>query len=161
MAVLAGGRVQLCEIKTTNKSWRSIPRSYMRQVWWQQHVLGAERTLAVATSAVRDAENGEAFLGEIEWSYGFATRLLSGDEEARLTFSGVGVYSPALFADCRPGSFPLAPLLRAAMAEGRVGGEHRPHRARSPAAFARASPPGSTSPTVRLRSSASASPAPA
>jgi len=41
--------------------------------------LGAERTLAVATSAVRDAENGEAFLGEVEWSYGFATRLLTGD----------------------------------------------------------------------------------
>src|SRR5919199_3734929 len=38
--------------------------------------LGAERTLAIATSAVRDAENGEAFLGEIEWSYGFETRLL-------------------------------------------------------------------------------------
>src|SRR6266550_2302092 len=35
--------------------------------------LGAERTLAVATSAVRDAENGEAFLGEVEWSYGFKT----------------------------------------------------------------------------------------
>jgi exopolyphosphatase/guanosine-5'-triphosphate,3'-diphosphate pyrophosphatase len=51
--------------------------------------LGAERTLAIATSAVRDAENGEAFLGEIEWSYGFATRLLSGDEEARTTFRGV------------------------------------------------------------------------
>lgn len=50
---------------------------------------GAERTLAIATSAVRDAENGEAFLGEIEWSYGFETRLLSGDEEARLTFRGV------------------------------------------------------------------------
>jgi hypothetical protein len=41
----AEGRVTLCEIKTTNKSWRSIPRSYLRQVWWQQHVLGAERTL--------------------------------------------------------------------------------------------------------------------
>jgi exopolyphosphatase/guanosine-5'-triphosphate,3'-diphosphate pyrophosphatase len=52
-------------------------------------LLGAERTLAVATSAVRDAENGEAFLGEVEWSYGFATRLLSGDEEARLTYRGV------------------------------------------------------------------------
>jgi len=49
---------------------------------------GAERTLAIATSAVRDAENGEAFLGEIEWSYGFATRLLSGDDEALLTFRG-------------------------------------------------------------------------
>ena len=53
--------------------------------------LGAERTLLVATSAVRDAENGEAFLGEIEWSYGFATRLLSGDEEAHLTFLGAAL----------------------------------------------------------------------
>src|ERR687895_579588 len=51
---------------------------------------GAERALAVATSAVRDAENGEAFLGEIEWSYGFATRLLSGEDEARLTVRGAG-----------------------------------------------------------------------
>ncbi|MGB4134934.1 MAG: YqaJ viral recombinase family protein, partial [Microbacterium sp.] len=43
----AEGRVTLAEIKTTNKSWRSIPRTYLRQVWWQQHVLGAERTLFV------------------------------------------------------------------------------------------------------------------
>jgi exopolyphosphatase/guanosine-5'-triphosphate,3'-diphosphate pyrophosphatase len=56
--------------------------------------LGAERALAVATSAVRDAENGEAFLGEIEWSYGFATRLLSGDEEAAMTLSGLGPLEP-------------------------------------------------------------------
>lgn len=41
------GRVTLAEIKTTNKGWRSIPRTYLRQVWWQQHVLGAERTLFV------------------------------------------------------------------------------------------------------------------
>ncbi|ODU78546.1 MAG: recombinase [Microbacterium sp. SCN 71-21] len=39
------GRITLAEIKTTNKSWKSIPRTYLRQVWWQQHVLGAERTL--------------------------------------------------------------------------------------------------------------------
>jgi len=45
VAVDGVGRVTLCEIKTTNKSWSSIPRSYLRQVWWQQHVLGAERTL--------------------------------------------------------------------------------------------------------------------
>jgi exopolyphosphatase / guanosine-5'-triphosphate,3'-diphosphate pyrophosphatase len=51
--------------------------------------LGAERVLAIGTSAVRDAENGEAFLGEIEWSYGFTTRLLSGAEEAELTHRGV------------------------------------------------------------------------
>ena len=51
--------------------------------------LHAERTLLVATSAVRDADNGEAFLGEIEWSYGFVTQLLSGDEEAEMTRRGV------------------------------------------------------------------------
>jgi exopolyphosphatase/guanosine-5'-triphosphate,3'-diphosphate pyrophosphatase len=57
----------------------------------EAEALGAERTLAFATSAVRDAENGEAFLGEVEWSYGFQTRLLSGDDEARLTFRGVSL----------------------------------------------------------------------
>jgi exopolyphosphatase/guanosine-5'-triphosphate,3'-diphosphate pyrophosphatase len=66
--------------------------------------LGAERTLAVATSAVRDAENGEAFLGEVEWSYGFATRLLSGEDEALLTFHGVASAGPL-----RPGTLILDP----------------------------------------------------
>ena len=42
-----GSRLELCEIKTTSHRWRSIPRSYLRQVWWQQYVLGAERTLVV------------------------------------------------------------------------------------------------------------------
>jgi exopolyphosphatase/guanosine-5'-triphosphate,3'-diphosphate pyrophosphatase len=70
--------------------------------------LGAERTLAVATSAVRDAENGEAFLGEVEWSYGFATRLLSGDEEAAMTLSGVGPLAPGtLVVDVGGGSTEL------------------------------------------------------
>ncbi len=58
------------------------------------------------------------------------------DGPARLTFAGIGVYRPALLAGWRavignaPGSeatpprFKLAPLLRAAMAHGRVTGEH-------------------------------------
>jgi exopolyphosphatase / guanosine-5'-triphosphate,3'-diphosphate pyrophosphatase len=70
--------------------------------------LWAGRTLAVATSAVRDAENGEAFLGEVEWSYGFATRLLSGDEEAELTRAGIGALSPGtLVLDVGGGSTEL------------------------------------------------------
>ena len=43
---------------------------------------------------------------------------------ARLTFSGIGVYARALFAECRPGKFQLAPLLRAAAARGLVSAEH-------------------------------------
>src|SRR6266540_3445530 len=55
---------------------RNVLVDYRREL----ESLGAERTLAAATSAVRDAENGEAFLGEIEWSYGFTTRMLTGEE---------------------------------------------------------------------------------
>jgi exopolyphosphatase/guanosine-5'-triphosphate,3'-diphosphate pyrophosphatase len=69
---------------------RNVLVDYRREA----EALGAERILLVATSAVRDAENGEALLGEIEWSYGFATRLLSGDEEAELTLRGVGELPP-------------------------------------------------------------------
>jgi hypothetical protein len=47
VAVSVTGELELAEIKTTSKPWRSIPRSYLRQVWWQQYVLGAERTLVV------------------------------------------------------------------------------------------------------------------
>ena len=63
---------------------RNCLSDYRRRI----EALGAERTLAVGTSAIRDAENGEAFLGEVEWSYGFTTRLLTGDEEAALVFTG-------------------------------------------------------------------------
>jgi exopolyphosphatase/guanosine-5'-triphosphate,3'-diphosphate pyrophosphatase len=73
--------------------------------------LGAERILAVGTSAIRDADNGEAFLGEVEWSYGFTTRLLSGDEEAGLTLAGVlsgsGVAARTLVVDIGGGSTEL------------------------------------------------------
>ncbi|MCB1793465.1 MAG: nucleotidyltransferase family protein [Candidatus Competibacteraceae bacterium] len=43
---------------------------------------------------------------------------------ARLTFSGISVLRPELFANCAPGRFPLGPLLRRAMTDGRVTGEH-------------------------------------
>lgn len=44
--------------------------------------------------------------------------------EGRLTFSGISVLQPALFTGCVPGRFPLAPLLRRAMAENQVSGEY-------------------------------------
>ena len=42
----------------------------------------------------------------------------------RLTFSGISVLCPELFAGCAPGRFSLGPLLRRAMATGQVTGEH-------------------------------------
>lgn len=83
---------------------RNVLSDYRREL----EALGAERTLCIATSAVRDAENGEAFLGEIEWSYGFATRLLTGAEEAALTLRGIGAVEPGtLVVDIGGGSTEL------------------------------------------------------
>jgi exopolyphosphatase / guanosine-5'-triphosphate,3'-diphosphate pyrophosphatase len=50
--------------------------------------LGVQEVVAVATSAMRDAENGPAFRDEIRERFGIDARTISGDEEARLTFLG-------------------------------------------------------------------------
>lgn len=51
--------------------------------------------------------------------------MLDPESGVRLTYSGIGVYRPALFASVRRGEkAALAPLLRAAIAQGRVRGEH-------------------------------------
>jgi len=50
--------------------------------------LGAERVDAIATSAVRDASNGDAFLAELRERFALDSRVLGGDEEARLTYRG-------------------------------------------------------------------------
>jgi exopolyphosphatase / guanosine-5'-triphosphate,3'-diphosphate pyrophosphatase len=50
--------------------------------------LGARQVVAIATSAVRDARNGEDFREELRSRFGVEARVLPGDEEARLTFLG-------------------------------------------------------------------------
>ena len=46
------------------------------------------------------------------------------NQGTKLTFSGIGVYSPRLFAGSRGGSFPLAPILRDAIIRKQVTGEY-------------------------------------
>ncbi len=50
--------------------------------------LGVERVVALATSAMRDAENGPEFREHLKQRFGIDPRTISGDEEARLTFLG-------------------------------------------------------------------------
>ncbi|MGM0913148.1 MAG: N-acetylmuramate alpha-1-phosphate uridylyltransferase MurU [Pseudomonadota bacterium] len=57
-----------------------------------------------------------------------ATGRVSAEGEPRLTFAGISLLDPALVAGEPRGAFALAPLLRRAMAEGRVAGHH--HRGR-------------------------------
>jgi MurNAc alpha-1-phosphate uridylyltransferase len=55
--------------------------------------------------------------------FGFASGVLDPDSPKRFTYSGLGVYRPQLFRSCRPGRFPLAPLIRSAAASGQASAE--------------------------------------
>jgi exopolyphosphatase/guanosine-5'-triphosphate,3'-diphosphate pyrophosphatase len=52
------------------------------------HEYGAERTSVVATAAIRDAPNRDELTSAIEAEAGIPVRVLTGDEEARLSFLG-------------------------------------------------------------------------
>jgi MurNAc alpha-1-phosphate uridylyltransferase len=59
--------------------------------------------------------------------FGLAGERVTADGSARLTFSGIGLYQPGLFAPVVPGTrCQLATLLRGALAQGRVSGERHP-----------------------------------
>ncbi len=73
----------------------------------------AGTALAVLTSAVRDAANGDQFADTVQHRYGLTPHILSGDEEARLTFLGAtserdpGDSTPTLVIDIGGGSTEL------------------------------------------------------
>jgi exopolyphosphatase/guanosine-5'-triphosphate,3'-diphosphate pyrophosphatase len=70
--------------------------------------LGAEKVDAIATSAVRDATNGSAFVAELRERFALSARVLDGEEEARLTYLGAASETaptvPTLVIDIGGGS---------------------------------------------------------
>jgi len=73
--------------------------------------LGAETVEVIATSAVRDAENGSAFVAELRERFALSARVLDGEEEARLTYLGATSEAlpsePTLVVDIGGGSTEL------------------------------------------------------
>ncbi len=69
---------------------------------------GAQRVAAVGTSAMRDAIGGEGFTARAAALLGVTPRVISGDEEAELTFAGaltgLGLEGPVLVFDLGGGS---------------------------------------------------------
>jgi len=76
----AGGR--LCE--------EAMQRVFATLAAYRQKMdeLACERNMAVLTSAVRDAANGAEFTERVRSQFGLDAQVLSGDEEAQLTFLG-------------------------------------------------------------------------
>lgn len=58
-----------------------------------------------------------------EGDFAFRDGAVEAAGEPRLTYAGIGVFRPELFAGRTPGRFPLLPLLQAAIAERRLSGE--------------------------------------
>jgi exopolyphosphatase/guanosine-5'-triphosphate,3'-diphosphate pyrophosphatase len=57
--------------------------------------LHADTVVGVATSAVRDSENGDVLRDDLRERFGVDLRTISGDSEALLTFSGASAGKPA------------------------------------------------------------------
>jgi MurNAc alpha-1-phosphate uridylyltransferase len=55
--------------------------------------------------------------------FGLSAGRILNDAAERYTYANIGVFRPSFFADCAPGCFPLAPLMRRWIGAGRVGGE--------------------------------------
>jgi exopolyphosphatase/guanosine-5'-triphosphate,3'-diphosphate pyrophosphatase len=72
---------------------------------------GVETVDAIATSAVRDASDGSAFLAELRERFALSARVLDGEEEARLTYLGASSEQlpaePTLIVDIGGGSTEL------------------------------------------------------
>ena len=81
--------------------------------------MGLRTMMAVATAAVREAEDGPAFVQEVERRTGLRLEVIPGDEEARLSAQGVTLGWPGaygLVVDIGGSSMELADL-----SQGRVG----------------------------------------
>jgi N-acetyl-alpha-D-muramate 1-phosphate uridylyltransferase len=57
-----------------------------------------------------------------EGDFGLVDGHVDPDVTPRYTYAGMALLAPALFAGCRPGRFPLAPILAAAARQGRISG---------------------------------------
>ncbi len=55
--------------------------------------------------------------------FGLAADSVIRADADRYTYSGIGIYRPEFFSGCRPGRFPLLPLLRRALEARRLRGE--------------------------------------
>ena len=109
MANVAGGRVEELERRTEITrlgegvdSTGELATAAMERVFGTVEAYralidehGAQKVVGVATSAVRDAKNGEEFRTELANRFGIEVRTITGDEEARLSFFGATSDRPA------------------------------------------------------------------
>ncbi len=94
LQLLAGSRASLRLVRELDETHRlgdeAIARAFEAVADFRAiaHGAGAEKITAVATAAVRDADNGAAFIARLRKELSLEVRILSGEEEARFGFLG-------------------------------------------------------------------------
>lgn len=94
LEILSDARVGLRLMRDINASGRLGPDALERTVAALHDFMavaagaGARRTVALATAAVREASNGAEFVTLLRARTNLDVRVIGGDEEARLAFSG-------------------------------------------------------------------------
>lgn len=94
LRILATSRASLRLVRELDQSHALSPEAEARAIDALQDFRaialgsGARRTVALATAAVRDAQNGPAFIRRVRRELGIGVRILSGDEEAEYGFVG-------------------------------------------------------------------------
>jgi MurNAc alpha-1-phosphate uridylyltransferase len=93
-------------------------------------VVNGDTFTDIDVSALRLAAGAEARLVLVpnppqhpQGDFGLDGELITDREPRPFTYSGIGIFSPALFAGCTAGRFALLPLLKRAIAAGRLQGQ--------------------------------------
>ncbi len=92
-------------------------------------VVNGDTFTDIDVSALRLSEAADARLVLVpnppehpQGDFGLEGNLVTDRDPRPFTYSGIGLFSPALFAGCAAGRFPLRPLLMRAIAAGRLQG---------------------------------------
>ena len=88
---------------------------------WSDYSFDADFELGDALAHLVLVDNPDH---NVKGDFGLEDGLVHNESKRSYTFSGIGYYSPKLFASLAYGSAPLAPLLRAAIEDKKVTGEH-------------------------------------
>jgi len=93
-------------------------------------VVNGDTFTDIDVSALRLAAGADARLVLVpnppqhpQGDFGLDGELITDREPRPYTYSGIGIFSPALFAGCTAGRFALLPLLKRAIAAGRLQGQ--------------------------------------
>ncbi|SRR5579883_491807 len=111
--VLCGLGRELGETGTLNPAGVESALSHLQRFVALARAIGVRRLDALATAAVRDAEDGPAFAAEVRRRTGVTVRILSGEAEGRLSALGVISGIPdasGVMGDLGGGSVELVPL---------------------------------------------------